>query len=205
MEVMERNRTTPTAEEALLWIDQYRRPLVVLALIVIVAAAFVGLRQWSNAMRENEVNRKIGEAPTLDSKLQVASQYLGTEQSALALLLIASEQNINKDFTGAAKTYHLFLDHYQGHPLHNAARLGLAFSEELGGQTDAALKDFLETSRQRPADNYNALGLLNAARIYQTKSNFKSAREVLSDCSAQFHNTIYGRQAAEKLKALPSS
>jgi tetratricopeptide (TPR) repeat protein len=204
MEVMEYRQTIST-DDALFWAERYRTPIVVFVLVITIIGLLMAAQHLSKSWRENEATQKIVQATTLDSKLQAATQYLGTDQAALTLLMVASDQNQAKDSAAAVKTYQLFLANYPHHQLRNAAHLGLGYSEELLGETDKALQDYVTVGQYRPANCYNALALLDAARMYEKKSDLKSARQALTDCSTEYRETLYGRQALEKLKSLPGA
>jgi len=195
-------RHAATADDAMLWFEEYRQPIFYLCLAFLIAVLIYGAMLLAHSMKESDTAGKLAAATTVDAKLQVATQYLGTDQAALALLFVSSEQGQDKNYDGAIKTYQLFLANYPHHPLSNAARIGLGSSEELKGLVEPALKDYLEAANRRPADSYNALALLDAARLYEKKADLKAARQALVDCSTEYHDTTYGRQAAEKLKEL---
>ncbi len=188
-----------------MWLYRYRMQLLALLFLILAIGLGLAWQQLHESAIQNEIQLKMLQAGSTQAQLDVARQYLDEKSVALYLLLIAEQQNDNKDFAGAKKTYELFIQHYPHHLFSNAAHLGLATDLELLDQPDAALAEYLHTGRAKPYDSYTPLALLRAAEIYDTKKEIKNERQVLGDCSNQFRETIYGKQASEKLKTLSES
>lgn len=187
------------------WLARNKAPVIAGTLLILAAA--VGTASWQarRMARESLANTALDGATTLEAKLTLARQYLGTEASALTLLAAAAVQSENKDYSAAAQTYALFLANYPRHLLANSARLGQANALEASGKIDEALAGFIAVGTHNPPDNYTPAGLLEAARLYRVKKNYTAARQLLSDCIRDYKNTFYGQQAAEELKSLPQS
>jgi outer membrane protein assembly factor BamD (BamD/ComL family) len=188
-----------------LWAVRYKGPII--ASVLIVLAVIIGFASWKvrGNVRETQAVAALQSAITVDSQLQAARQFLGTDAAAVALLEAASAQYAKKDFDGAVGTYQLFLSNYKKHPLSNAALLGQAWAFEASGKADAALSNFSAVGLHLPADNYNPVGLIESARIYRDRKDYSAARQALTDCVRAYGNTSYGAQANELLKELPQS
>lgn len=187
------------------WLARNKVPLIAGTLLVLAIAVGIVTWQTRRSFREDAANTEIEQALTVETKLSAARKFLGTEAAALALLNGASSLYEAKNYTGSEQTYALFLKTYPKHRFVNMARLGQAWALESLGKMDDALAAFVAVGTRNPIDNYNPVGLLEAARLYKAKQNIPSARQALNDCIRDYKNTLYGQQAAEELKSLPQS
>lgn len=187
------------------WLTRNKAPVIAGTLLVL--AAGIGFASWQGRRisRENQATAALASVTTTDNQLSIAREFLGTDAAAAALLSVGSAQFEASNYAASAATYTLFLSHYPHHTLANSARLGLANALEAQGKTDEAIAAFMAVSKYQPADSYNPLGLLEAARLYKVKKNYASARQLLSDCVRDYKNTFYGQQAAEELKSIPQA
>lgn len=187
------------------WLARNKAPVIAGTLLVLAIAVGTAAWQGRRITRESQANAALDAATTLEAKLSLARQYLGTEASALTLLSAATLQFEEKNYSGASETYALFLSNYPHHLLANSARLGQANAWEAAGKIDEALSAYIAVGTHNPPDNYTPVGLIEAARLYRVKKNYASARQLLSDCVRDYKNSFYGQQAAEELKSLPQS
>ncbi|MGB5830513.1 MAG: tetratricopeptide repeat protein [Thiohalocapsa sp.] len=172
--------------------------------LLIIALLGAGLVLWQSRIQlhQTEAVVAVRQAPTTETKLKAAEQFLDVEAIAGDLLLIAADQYRQGEYAAALKTYQMFLANYSDHALNNAARLGQASAQEASGEIDAALKGFLSVSSVRPKNTYNPIGLLNAARIYQQQGDETKRKEILTQLANDYSDSSYGREAETILTAI---
>ena len=176
-------------------------------LVVLVIASTLGFQVWKSQkdQKELEASTAIASAKDLKGREEAAQKFLGSQQSALALLEIADDHVGIKEFDPARKAYETFLATYPHHALANAARLGLAGVLESQGKTEDAIKTYQQASQSSPQDVYGTIARLNLARLYEAAKNYSAARQALEMVVAQAGQTRYAIEAKEKLKTLPKS
>jgi TolA-binding protein len=175
--------------------------------IVLVLAAAIGFGVWKSQrdQKELEASAAIAAAKDLKARGEAAQKFLGSRQSALALLQIADDHYEVKEFDPARKAYETFLSTYPHHPLTNAARVGLAGVLESQGKTEDALKTYQQAAQHSPQDIYCTVARLNLARLYEASKNYAAARQALEMIISQAGQTSYATEAKEKLKTLPKA
>ena len=183
----------------------YWKQLGLAIALVLAAALGFGLWKSQNDQKEMDAAAALAAAKDLKGREEAAQKFLGSRQSAVALLEIADDHAAVKEFDPARKAYETFLAIYPQHPLANAARLGLAGILEAQGKSEDALKTFQQAAQHSPQDVYTTLARLNLARLYEGAKNYAAARQALETVIAQAGQTRYATEAKEKLKTLPKS
>ena len=176
-----------------------------LAILVLLVGGF-GLyyhRETQRIETEGRAREALVEAKTPEALGQVADQFPGTDQAALALLSAAEESFGKRDFEAATKDYQRIIEAKGTNAqLRDSARMGLASSFEATGNLDGATTTYLEVGRRGSKTFYSPYAYSAAARIYEQRGDKDNERKILTEVVGLGIDSPFVQQAQAKLKEL---
>ncbi|MEM1059517.1 MAG: tetratricopeptide repeat protein [Verrucomicrobiota bacterium] len=176
------------------WLIRNLIPMIGVA--ALVAAVIIGVLAWNlrQSARELEARMAFTKATTPEKQVEVAREYLGTEEAALALMQAAAGEYENRNYEPSLNAYNLFLDTYPKHPLTAGVYLGRAYSQLALGETDAA-KASLQQASQDKESVYRPVAMLELAHLYGRSGDAAKQLELLNQVSEAYATSRYGQQA----------
>lgn len=184
------------------WLLRNLVPMCAVALVV--AAVIIGVLAWNlrQTARELDARRALVEANSPAKKMEVAREYLGTEEAALALMEAASTQYDMRDYAASVTSYDLFLTSYPEHPLRSGAFLGRGLALLANSEADKGIQSLQEAAQASSTSVYRPVAMFELAQAYAQAGKSDLQLEVLTKLSEEYATSLYGRRAIEKLAEL---
>ena len=164
--------------ELVAWAEANRKRLIAVAVIVLAAAAIIGIYVWHGNAREADANEALSELPmpgtgNAADAARVAAQYArladtyaDTSAGARAML-IGGAMYFDAGQPAKAQTlFEQYLHDHADYPLTGQALIGLAASLETQGKTADAINRYEELLRTRPMDSAVPQAKAALARLY---------------------------------------
>jgi len=194
----------PALEAQVFWL-KYRKELLALFAIALVAIIIVTGYRVYRERRETAASAMFSSARTTDDYLQTINRYGDTSAAAAAYLLLANIQREERKFSEANTTLQTFVDKFPQHELVSIARMAMAANlESLGKQEEAVAMYQLIASTG--AGSFNAPhALLAQARILQAKDRIEDARRICETIMTKYRDSYAAIEAARLLRTLKPS
>lgn len=192
----------PALETSVFW-DQYKVPIIALAVVLVLAGlGFAGYELYT-AHRDSEASARLAAAKSPQDFQQVIDQYSGSEAAASAYLLLADQQRAKKNYAEANNTLHKFIAQFPKHQLITTAWMGVAANLQSSGKNDEALSTYQRLVTEYP-QSYNApLALLAEVPLLKAKNQIEEARHACETILTQYRDSILAGEALRELRGLP--
>jgi predicted negative regulator of RcsB-dependent stress response len=188
--------------DPLLFWDQYRQIILLVAGVLLLAAVGFGVYEYNSSQRITAAGAALAQASTDDNYRQIIDKYSGTVAAGDASLLLAAKLRDEKKFDDAIQVLQTFLDKYPTHPLAHAGDLSIAETLELQGKTDDAIAKYQEVTAKYP-DSYSApLAVIAQANILKKQGKTDEAKRLYENFVAQFPDSIFTQQAMSEMHLL---
>ncbi len=182
--------------------DRYRRPLVILAAAVAVAAvvfAFFSYRATSQAVAAVGA---FSTARTVEELAAIYENYPRTPTAPLALIQAGAFAFNRGEYPLARNYYLLFQENYPGHILADYAQMGIASSLEAESRWDEALKAYDRLAALYPDSVLVAQTHFNRGRCRRAAEDIEGARQEFQLVFERFPQNPYAFLAREEWVAL---
>jgi predicted negative regulator of RcsB-dependent stress response len=191
----------PAPEREVFW-DRYKKEVMAVLILALVAVAvFGGYRLYSDR-RENVAAAALSSAKTPAELQKVIADYSGTAAGASAYLLLADAQKNEKKFNEANTTLQTFLDKYPGHELTGTARLAMAGNLEALGKNDDALTAYQRLVAADPRGFTAPIALYSQIHLLKEKKQIEEARRVCETIKSQYPQSRLVPDAEYQLRLL---
>ena len=172
--------------------ERYRNPIIVGAIVVLLAAtAFTGYRFYSDR-RAAAASAALASANTGQEYEQVIARYLNTPAGADAYILLAE----------ANKTLETFIAKYPKHEFVSTAKMAMAANLESMGKTDEALAMYQQIASNYPNSYAAPLAMLSQVYILKSKNRNDDARRICETMLTQFRTSFWASEAMQQLRLL---
>ena len=194
----------PALEAQVFWL-KYRKELLALFAIALVAIIIVTGYRVYRERRETAASAMFSSARTTDDYLQTVNRYGDTSAAAAAYLLLANMQREERKFSEANATLQTFVDKFPQHELVSTARMAMAANLESLGKQEEALAMY-QLIASTSAGSFNAPhALLAQARILQAKDRIEDARRICETIMTKYRDGYAAIEAARLLRTLKPS
>jgi predicted negative regulator of RcsB-dependent stress response len=191
----------PAPEREVFW-DRYKKEVMAVLILALVAVAvFGGYRLYSDR-RENVAAAALSSAKTPAELQKVIADYSGTAAGASAYLLLADAQKNEKKFNEANTTLQTFLDKYPGHELTGTARLAMAGNLEALGKNDDALTAYQRLVAADPRGFTAPIALYSQIHLLKERKQIEEARRVCETIKSQYPQSRLVPDAEYQLRLL---
>lgn len=156
--------------------------LLGLLLLVVAGAGAIGIYAWQKHERKLQweaVASSYEKASSPSERLALIERHRDMPQSALWLLQTAAVQFQEGAYSGAARSFRLFLDYFPKHPLRPAALLGAAVGLEAEGKREEAVRSYRAVIDAQAADPYRLVAEIHLARLDIEQKQYAPAKALL--------------------------
>ncbi|HJT19333.1 MAG TPA: tetratricopeptide repeat protein [Nitrospira sp.] len=209
-------------EHALIYLQEYKKPMLVGAGVLLLAAGVVGGVFWYDRQAsqkaqdlESEATRVYMGRPTSDPQKaetqlklaieqyrKVIEQYPRTPSAPLALFHLGNALVQSNDFAAAIEAYQRFITLYGSHPsLTGLAQQRLAYTHLLKGDRERAAKAFT-TILESPGALNKDQALFELARLEEAQSRPEGALAHYQELIKTYPNSPYTSEAMIRTKLL---
>jgi predicted negative regulator of RcsB-dependent stress response len=204
-ETPEEEEIIPAGFDPILFWDQNRQAILVVAVIVILALAGYGWYAAQQASTIAAAETALANASNEDDFNQIIAKYPGTTAAGNATLLLAGKLRDAKRYDDAIQTLQTFMDKYPKHPLIAAGDLGIAQVLDNEGKQDEALSRYEEVAAKYQ-DSYTApVALLAQASILRHQGKNEEARRVYENFVTQFPDSVFAQEANAEMRMILST
>ena len=199
-----KNVTPDELKELSDWWEQHGNLVSTILLVAVVA--ILGMRFWKAraASRAEQASAAIAQAGSLEDLERATAEYASSPEAPAAMLKAAAHYCRRGEYAVARDRYTDFLRKHASHALAPVARLGIAFTDEVNGDFDAALKTYEQHLADFGDKDYLApVATLGKARCLALMGNVDEARTVLDQMTADKSNTEWAVHADDLKAVLP--
>jgi predicted negative regulator of RcsB-dependent stress response len=197
-------KTTPANQEFDLlafWI-QYRKLIVRVTVIILIAAAIWGGMEFMRARKENQSKESLALAKDVAQLRQVIADWPGTSAAGSAHLVLADKLRTEGKYDEAVKALQDFSAQYPDHPLFSDATMSLGVTYELAGKQNEALEAYRKLVANRPKHSLAPLALIGQARILMAQNKREDAQKVVNDLETRYKQSPFNSEEAALLDEL---
>jgi predicted negative regulator of RcsB-dependent stress response len=181
-------------------------PLLAVAVVVIGGFGIYYYQLDQREQAETQARTALAAAKTPEEMVKVADDFPHTTQAALALLTAADTQFTAKDYTEALKDYQRVTDLAETPAeLRDSAQLGLGSVQQADGNSDEAIRSYLEVAHKGDQSPFAPAAYYQTARIYDDRKDKASEMRILQDAVRLGGDSIFVKQAASMLKSLEAA
>src|SRR5437868_12614384 len=127
-----------TLEAQVFWM-RYRKQIVALIALALIALIIFGIYRFYSERRQNNAAAMFARSKTAADYQQLLNHYGDTLAAASAYLLLAEEQRKAQQYQEANSTLQTFIEKFPRHELVSSARMAIAGNFEAMGKQDEAL------------------------------------------------------------------
>lgn len=182
--------------------DRYRRPLVVLAAAVAVAAVIFAVFSYRASSRAVAAVGAFSTARTVEELTAVYENYPQTPTAPLALIQAGAFAFNRGEYSPARNYYLLFQENYPGHILADYAQMGIAASLEAESRWDEALEAYDRLAALYPDSVLVAQAHFNRGRCLRAAEDTEGARREFQTVFERYPQNPYAFLAREEWVAL---
>lgn len=194
--------TSDSALEREVFWDRYKKEVMILLVLALVAvAAFGGYRLYAER-RANSAAIRLADAKTSADFQKVIAEYPDTPAGGSAYLLLADAQRNEKKFVEANTTLQTFLDKFPKHELAGTARLAMAGNLEALGKKDEALVTYQRLVSSDPQGFTAPVALFSQIHLFKEKKQIEEARRVCETIMTQYRDSRFAAEATYQLRLL---
>jgi len=191
----------PAPEREVFW-ERYKKEVMAVLILALVAVAIFGGYRFYSERRENTAAAALAGAKTQAEFQKVMADYPSTAAGASAHVLLADAQQKEKKFAEANATLQTFLDKFPGHELTGTARLAMAGNLEALGKNDEALTAYQRLVAADPHGFTAPLALYSQIHLFKEKKQTEEARKVCETLMTQYRESRLAPDAAYQLRLL---
>jgi tetratricopeptide (TPR) repeat protein len=191
------------------WLETHRKQVtwgLGALVVVLIVGGFVLYRNHRKEIDAGEALSRVltqvalGEQPSPEAFLGVATAYPGSPAAAKAVLLAGSRYFAEGKYADAIAQFERFLAENPESDLAGQAVYGRAASLEATGKTDAAITAYREIAERRPNENVSLLARLALGRLYISQGKHPEALVELQQVARGEFGTIGSEAAARRNK-----
>jgi TolA-binding protein len=178
--------TTDTAPERDVFWERYKKEVMAVLIVALVAVAGYGGYRLYSDRQANAAATMLASAKTAADFQKVISDYPNTAAGGSAYLLLADAQRNEKKFSEANATLQTFLDKFPKHELAGTARLAMAGNLEALGKKDDALTAYQRLVSGDPHAFTAPIALFSQIHLLKEKKQIQKARIVCETIKSQY-------------------
>ena len=178
--------TTDTAPERDVFWERYKKEVMAVLIVALVAVAGYGGYRLYSDRQANVAATQLASAKTAADFQKVISDYPSTAAGESAYLLLADAQRNEKKFSEANATLQTFLDKFPKHELAGTARLAMAGNLEAMGKKDDALTAYQRVVSGDPHGFTAPIALFSQIHLLKEKKQIPEARIVCETIKSQY-------------------
>ncbi len=178
--------TTDTAPERDVFWERYKKEVMAVLILALVAVAGYGGYRLYSDRQANAAATMLASAKTADDFQKVISNYPTAPAGGSAYLLLADAQRNEKKFAEANATLQTFLDRFPKHELAGTARLAMAGNLEGMGKKDDALTAYQRLVSGDPHGYTAPIALFSQIHLLKEKKQIDEARRVCETIKSQY-------------------
>jgi TolA-binding protein len=194
--------TTDTAPERDVFWERYKKEVMAVLIVALVAVAGYGGYRLYSDRQANVAATMLASAKTAADFQKVISDYPNTAAGGSAYLLLADAQRNEKKFSEANATLQTFLDKFPKHELAGTARLATAGNLEAMGKKDDALTAYQRLVSGDPHGFTAPIALYSQIHLLKEKKQIEEARRVCETIMTQYRESRLAPDAAYQLRSL---
>lgn len=194
--------TTDTAPERDVFWERYKKEVMAVLIVALVAVAGYGGYRLYSDRQANVAATMLASAKTVADFQKVISDYPTTAAGGSAYLLLADAQRNEKKFNEANATLQTFLDKFPKHELAGTARLAMAGNLEAMGKNDDALTAYQRLVSGDPHGFTAPIALYSQIHLLKEKKQIEEARRVCETIMTQHRESRLAADAAYQLRSL---
>jgi len=194
--------TSDTALEREVFWDRYKKEVMALLILGLVAVAAYGGCQLYADRRANTAAIMLADAKTPADFQKVIAEYPATPAGGSAYLLLADAQRNEKKFSEANTTLQTFLEKSPKHELAGTARLAMAGNLEALGKKDEALATYQRLVSSDPKEFTAPVALFSQIHLLKEKKQIEEARRVCETIMTQYRESRFAAEASYQLRLL---
>lgn len=178
--------TTDTAPERDVFWERYKKEVMAVLILALVAVAGYGGYRLYSDRQANAAAAMLASAKAAADFQKVISQYPSTPAGGSAYLLLADSQRNEKKLSEANATLQTFLDKFPKHELAGTARLAMAGNLEALGKKDDALTAYQRLVSGDPHGFTAPIALYSQIHLFKEKKQIEEARRVCETIKSQY-------------------
>ena len=170
----------PALEAHFFW-WRFRKEIVAVIIVVLLALTFLGLYRLYMDRRESAAASSLASARDVSDYEQLIARYPNTPAAASGYLLLAEKQREEKKFAEAIAALRVFIDKNPNHELAPTAEMAIGANLESMGKSDEAFSAYQRVAAKYP-QNFNApLALISEVSLLKAKGRIDEARRVCEE------------------------
>ncbi len=194
--------TSDAALEREVFWDRYKKEVMILLILALVAVAAFGGYRLNIERRANAAASTLADAKTSADFQKVIAEYPDTPAGGSAYLLLADAQRNEKKFVEANATLQTFLEKSPKHELAGTARLAMAGNLEALGKKDEALSTYQRLVSSDPQGFTAPVALFSEIHLLKEKKQVEEARRVCETIMTQYRDSRFAAEATYQLRLL---
>ena len=194
--------TSGTAPEREVFWERYKKEVMAVLIIALVAVAGYGGYRLYSDQQANAASAMLASAKTAADFQKVISNYPSAPAGGSAYLLLADAQRNEKKFSEANATLQIFLDKFPKHELAGTARLAMAGNLEAMGKKEDALTAYQRLVSGDPHGFTAPIALYSQIHLLKEKKQIEEARRVCETIMTQYRESRLAADAAYQLRSL---